>query len=253
MAAAAAAGPRLDDPYDEAQLAAFEHATRVSLGDLELHRVTRCCTCPASTSPATSGSTRRSRSGTPPAPRTSPVAGGHRCGDRHPGPAQRAGRPALADGVRGLAAGIPATAERPGQAGRAGRPHPAGGAHRPGGRRRRRATPRSGARSARRADEQRRRDARGPGPAQRAGRRRARPALAAAGRELRADRPGQPRAGGGPRPGPRSSRCRRRHRGRPRRGRSGPSRSPGTGTWCPTTTASAGSGWPPSRGAGPWR
>jgi hypothetical protein len=38
MAAAAAAGPRLDDPYDEAVLAAFEHASRVSLGDLELHR-----------------------------------------------------------------------------------------------------------------------------------------------------------------------------------------------------------------------
>ncbi len=35
---ASAAGPRLDDPHDEAHLAAFENATRVSLGDLEMHR-----------------------------------------------------------------------------------------------------------------------------------------------------------------------------------------------------------------------
>jgi hypothetical protein len=38
MATASAAGPRLGDPYDEAHLAAFENATQVSLGDLELHR-----------------------------------------------------------------------------------------------------------------------------------------------------------------------------------------------------------------------
>ncbi len=38
MAAAAAAGPQLGDPHDEAHLAAFENATRASLGDLELHR-----------------------------------------------------------------------------------------------------------------------------------------------------------------------------------------------------------------------
>ena len=36
-------------------------------------------------------------------------------------------------------------------------------------------------------------------------------------------------------------------------GRSGRSRSPGSTTWCPTTTASAWSGWRRSRGAGRWR
>jgi len=38
LAAATAAGPRLDDPHDEAQLATFEECARVSLGELELHR-----------------------------------------------------------------------------------------------------------------------------------------------------------------------------------------------------------------------
>jgi hypothetical protein len=38
LAAARAAGPRLDDPHDEAQLAVFEEHARVSLGQLELHR-----------------------------------------------------------------------------------------------------------------------------------------------------------------------------------------------------------------------
>ncbi len=38
LAAAAAAGPRLDDPHDEAQLATFEEHSRLSLGKLELHR-----------------------------------------------------------------------------------------------------------------------------------------------------------------------------------------------------------------------
>jgi hypothetical protein len=38
LAAAAAAGARLDDPHDEAHLAAFENSTRVALGELELHR-----------------------------------------------------------------------------------------------------------------------------------------------------------------------------------------------------------------------
>src|SRR6266567_3085758 len=38
LAAATAAGPRLDDPHDEAQLATFEEYARVSLGELELHR-----------------------------------------------------------------------------------------------------------------------------------------------------------------------------------------------------------------------
>jgi uncharacterized protein DUF885 len=38
LAAAASAGQRLDDPHDEAQLAAFENSTRVALGELELHR-----------------------------------------------------------------------------------------------------------------------------------------------------------------------------------------------------------------------
>jgi hypothetical protein len=38
LAAATAAGPLLDDPHDEAQLATFEEHARVSLGELELHR-----------------------------------------------------------------------------------------------------------------------------------------------------------------------------------------------------------------------
>jgi len=38
MAEASASGPPLDDPHDEAHLAAFERATRVGLGDLETHR-----------------------------------------------------------------------------------------------------------------------------------------------------------------------------------------------------------------------
>jgi hypothetical protein len=38
MAKASAAGERLADPHDEAHLATFENALRVSLGDLELHR-----------------------------------------------------------------------------------------------------------------------------------------------------------------------------------------------------------------------
>ncbi len=38
LAAATAAGPRLDDSHDEAQLATFEECARVSLGELELHR-----------------------------------------------------------------------------------------------------------------------------------------------------------------------------------------------------------------------
>jgi uncharacterized protein DUF885 len=38
LGAATAAGPLLDDPHDEAQLATFEEHARVSLGELELHR-----------------------------------------------------------------------------------------------------------------------------------------------------------------------------------------------------------------------
>ncbi len=38
LAAATAAGPPLDDPHDEAQLAIFEEHARVSLGELGLHR-----------------------------------------------------------------------------------------------------------------------------------------------------------------------------------------------------------------------
>jgi len=38
LAEASAAGDRLADPHDEAHLATFENAVRVSLGDLELHR-----------------------------------------------------------------------------------------------------------------------------------------------------------------------------------------------------------------------
>jgi hypothetical protein len=38
LAKSSAAGERLDDPHDEAHLATFEEAARVSLGELELHR-----------------------------------------------------------------------------------------------------------------------------------------------------------------------------------------------------------------------
>jgi hypothetical protein len=38
IAEASAAGPPLDDPHDHAHLATFENAIRVSLGDLEMHR-----------------------------------------------------------------------------------------------------------------------------------------------------------------------------------------------------------------------
>jgi hypothetical protein len=38
MAQAAASGPRLDDAHDEVHLATFEETTRVTLGDLEMHR-----------------------------------------------------------------------------------------------------------------------------------------------------------------------------------------------------------------------
>jgi Bacterial protein of unknown function (DUF885) len=38
MAEAMASGERLDDPHDEAHLAAFENATKVWLGDVEMHR-----------------------------------------------------------------------------------------------------------------------------------------------------------------------------------------------------------------------
>jgi len=38
MAQTSASGERLDDPHDEAHLATFERATRVWLGDLEMHR-----------------------------------------------------------------------------------------------------------------------------------------------------------------------------------------------------------------------
>ena len=160
---------------------------------------------------------------------------------------------ALADGVRGLPAGIPATAgdrvRRDALAAHTRLVAHIDQAVADGAARRR-----AGRGGARRADEQRRArctwtwagSASGPTPSGTG-------CTDAAGGELRADRPGPPRAGGGPRTGPRSSRCRRCHRGRPRAGRSGPSSSPGTATWCPTTTASAWSGWPRSRGAGPWR
>ena len=68
MAQTAADGERLEDPHDEAHLAAFEDATRVWLGDEEMHRAIRSCTWAASSWPATTASTHLSRSGTRPAP-----------------------------------------------------------------------------------------------------------------------------------------------------------------------------------------
>jgi hypothetical protein len=114
LAAAAAGGPRLDDSHDETQLATFEEHARVSLGELELHRRN---------------------------PALHLAAMDLACYDRDYGPqeqrdqallAQLAAWPqaadaavdaldqvsapvatALTEGIRGLAAGIPATASEP--------------------------------------------------------------------------------------------------------------------------------------------
>jgi len=111
LAAAAAAGPRLDDPHDEAQLAAFEDSTRVALGELELHR----------RSPAPhlaemdlacydrdyAPRERRDRA------RLAHLAGWPRAVDAAIDALDMVSAPvatALAAGIRGLAAGIPATA-----------------------------------------------------------------------------------------------------------------------------------------------
>ena len=117
LAAARASGQRLDDSHDEAQLATFEEHARVSLGDLELHR----------------------RS-----PALHLAAMDLACYDRDYAPRQQRGdaalaqlaawpqavdaaidaldqvsapvATALAEGIRGLAAGIPAYASEPARA-----------------------------------------------------------------------------------------------------------------------------------------
>jgi Bacterial protein of unknown function (DUF885) len=118
MAEASAAGPGLADPHDEAHLATFENAARVALGDLEVHRHNPL--------PHMSGLDLScyDREYAPPAQRDGArhahLAGWPDAVDAAIGALDRLSAPvaaALADGVRGLSAGIPDTADEDVRAG----------------------------------------------------------------------------------------------------------------------------------------
>jgi hypothetical protein len=112
LAEASAAGPRLDDPHDEAHLATFENAFRVSLGDLEMHRrnpllhmsgLDLACYDRDYAPQQQRDSARAAHlAGWPPA-----IDAAIHALDQLSAPVASA----LADGIAGLTAGIPATAD----------------------------------------------------------------------------------------------------------------------------------------------
>ncbi len=253
MTEAAASGPPLADRHDEAHLAAFERATGVWLGDLEMHRrnpLVHLSGLDLACYDRDYAPQRRAGRGAGPAPGR--VAGRHRRGHGNSGPGQRAGRRRPRRRDPGAARGHPGGHRRERPGGRARGARAAGGAHRPG-RRRGRPGPGAGLGGAHRADEQLRGHPGRPGPPGRAGRRRAGPAHRPARRQLRPGGPGRPPLEAGPGAGPRSPGRRRRHRGGAGLDAACHRVHQATATWCPITTANAGSGWRPSRGAGPWR
>jgi hypothetical protein len=112
MAEAAAAGPRLGDPHDEAHLATFENAARVAFGDLEVNRhnplphmfgLDLSCYDREYAAPAERRSAREAH-----------LAAWPEAIDAAIGALDRLSAPvaaALADGIRGLSAGVPETAD----------------------------------------------------------------------------------------------------------------------------------------------
>ena len=114
LAAAAAAGHRLDDSHDETQLATFEEHARVSLGELELHRRSPALHLAAMDLACYDRdyAPREQRDGALQAQ----LAAWPQAADAAIDAMDQVSAPvatALAEGIRGLAAGIPATASEP--------------------------------------------------------------------------------------------------------------------------------------------
>jgi Bacterial protein of unknown function (DUF885) len=114
LAAATAGGPRLDDSHDETQLATFEEHARVSLGDLELHRRNPALHLAAMDLACYDRdyAPREQRDGA----LLAQLAAWPQAADAAIDALDQVSAPvatALAEGIRGLAAGIPATAGEP--------------------------------------------------------------------------------------------------------------------------------------------
>ena len=114
LAAAAAGGHRLDDSHDETQLATFEEHARVSLGELELHRRSPALHLAAMDLACYDRdyAPREQRDGA----LLAQLAAWPQAADAAIDALDQVSAPvatALAEGIRGLAAGIPATASEP--------------------------------------------------------------------------------------------------------------------------------------------